>query len=250
MAVSLISWNMNQNRVRADGVPWEFLPVLAEQVGAAVALVQEAPRPRALRAGTVTIPARDSTWAIPIPSDANRSWCSGIVVFDPVATPVEPIEAPSLTDAASGAVAASHPGQFAAAVVTLDGRPVTLISLYGLWEAFDGDIYAVRSLHRAIADLAPLLASRGPLVVAGDLNVWRGVGQWKRRYQTVFDMFDAYGFACAGPGTATEPVPTYRTVAGNPKQTDFVFAKGAAVEVRVGDVGPSDHLPVLITLHG
>ena len=109
MAVRLISWNMNQNRVRADGVPWSFLPVLAKKVGAAVALVQEAPRPGTLGPAVVTIPSLDSTWAIPVPPDARRPWCSGIVVFDPEATPVQPINVLSLADAPSGAIAASHP---------------------------------------------------------------------------------------------------------------------------------------------
>ena len=130
----------------------------------------------------------------------------------------------------------------------LDGRPVRVVSLYGLWEDFGGSVYAVRSLHRAIADLAPLLAARTPLLVAGDMNLWRGKGRWKHWYRTVFDMFEAYGLACAGPGSEEQPVPTYRTTRGNLEQTDFVFAKGVDIDVDVGREGPSDHLPILITV--
>jgi hypothetical protein len=247
----LVSWNLNQNRERNGVTPWDYLWTLARDEQLVAALVQEAPRPPRLPSGACTWPshAAEGEWQIPIPPDRDRPWSSAVVVFDEHRTQLEPIDARPLAEAGSGAVAASHPGQFSAARLTIGDERLTIVSLYGLWEEFSHDIYAVRSLHRAVADLAPLFVRSDPIVVAGDLNIWRGVGQWRRWYQTVFDLFEAYELHCVGPGSATKRIPTYDT-GKSLKQTDFAFAKRLDATATVGDWGPSDHRPVLINVRG
>lgn len=62
-----------------------------------------------------------------------------------------------------------------------------MVSLYGIWHTMPDskDIYAEASLHRAPSDLALLFQARATerLVLAGDLNIWRGYGhkKWEPR---------------------------------------------------------------------
>src|SRR5258707_548869 len=81
------------------------------------------------------------------------------------------------------------------------------------------------------------------LVLAGDLNIWRGYGgkKWEPGYRSVFDRLEAYGIRLAGPHrTVGSPLPecpckdgedcshvrTYRhgrRQDSRPLQLDFVF---------------------------
>ena len=70
---------------------------------------------------------------------------------------------------------------------------MTFVSLYGIWETQPGvGIYSEATLHRAISDLTPRLQAKAPLLIAGDLNVFRGYTLdgspgWLARYDTVFE---------------------------------------------------------------
>src|SRR3954471_5061190 len=111
-----------------------------------------------------------------------------------------------MIDTADGLVSVSHPGQLAAAEFTLEADSVLVVSIYGVWEWMVpqarsvNDRYAVPSVHRALSDLTRLFFENDRrIVVAGDLNIWRGEGQWAARYQTMFDRFEAEGFTLCGP---------------------------------------------------
>ncbi len=143
------------------------------------------------------------------------------------------------------------------------------------------DIYADASVHRLISDLSALVAptKRQAMLVAGDLNVLKGYGEygkqyWAARYATVFDRMAAIGLPFAGPeapdGRQAQPwpeelppdsknVPTYHTKRQTPKtatrQLDFVFAsEPLARRLRVRALnepeiwGPSDHCQIEIQI--
>jgi endonuclease/exonuclease/phosphatase family metal-dependent hydrolase len=172
-----------------------------------------------------------------------------------------------------------HPGQWVAVSVGEPHDRVWVVSLYGIWETMpdNGDIFAEATLHRALSDLALLFQGRTTkrLVLAGDLNIWRGYGhkKWEPRYRTVFDRLSAYGIELAGPHRTTglpldgcprkaeeacSHVRTYRHQHGKnstPYQNDFVFTRG----VQVGQCDAldeerhwehSDHCPILLELNG
>lgn len=180
--------------------------------------------------------------------------------------------------AEKGDFAVSLPGTLAAARVTSAGSPpVTVISMYGLWESLHRDlksrqIYADAAVHRVISDISALAVGRHRIIAAGDLNVYYGYGErgsayWAARYQTIFDRMNALGFDFVGPqapnGRYPNPwppeiplesknVPTFHTSHARPEnaghQLDFVFASrsiSAKVFVKalnaVEEWGPSDH---------
>jgi hypothetical protein len=119
-------------------------------------------------------------------------------------------------------------------------------------------------------------SSRGHrLVIAGDLNLLHGYGEygnpyWAGRYQTVFDRAEAMGLTMVGPrfpnGRQADPwptelpqgsiaVPTYHTSRQGPggatRQLDFVFASRELSDRLLvharnepGEWGPSDHCRV------
>ena len=136
-------------------------------------------------------------------------------------------------------------------------------------------------MHRLISDLSVFASkqSRQNIIVAGDLNVLYGYGEygdvyWAGRYETVFSRMAALGLSFVGPqapdGRRAEPwpdalprnsnnVPTYHTKSQTPatctRQLDFVFAsQGLADRVRVSALnkpdqwGPSDHCRVEIQI--
>ena len=168
---------------------------------------------------------------------------------------------PSVAETDDGHLSVVHPGQMAIAGLQNSAERLLAVSLYGIWEWMKpnarsvDDRYAVPSVHRAISDLTRLLFQRpsDTVVVAGDLNIWRDEGTWRARYQTMFDRFDAEGFAFAGPFGADgrSTVPTYAHRGHPPRhQTDFVFVKGATASCTVlDDWMPSDHAPILIDVH-
>ena len=272
----LISWNLNQRR---SG--WDRLTELADEYSIDAALVQEARRPASLPDVFRTEPAVDDSdrWRVPVPR-ANRAYCSAIVCLNPdvVFTPYAPTP---LVDAAYGQLTISHPGQFAVARLgDSSGIDLIVISMYGLWDRVSsaGDIYACASLHRAISDLSCVLfdTQAPPIVLAGDLNVWRDYGSpaWRPRYDSVFDRLTSAGLAYAGPtrddaeppllgcpcnsGDRCRHVDTFRYRAAPtaiPYQNDHVLlSRTLAGRARVWCVPGddvwlhSDHRPVLIDL--
>ena len=90
----------------------------------------------------------------------RRQWASAIVTAQGVT--MSPHRPEPLAHANWQQFAASHPGQFAAAEVTVGQHTFTAVSLYGLWEEMPdfSDRYAEATLHRAISDLTPLLQAR------------------------------------------------------------------------------------------
>lgn len=273
-AARVLSWNMNQT-----ATSWSYLAELARRYEIDVALLQEARRP-AEPLSFPSEPAFESNhrWSIPVPVGLNRRYCSAVVCFKQHVS-FTPVPATLLSETAYGGFAASHPGQFAVASITLPNQQtLTCISLYGIWDtmADSGEIYAYGSLHRALSDLTPLLQARGAnVVLAGDLNVWHGYGgaPWEERFAVVFDRLRSQGLRLAGPFRphdasaladcpCREPescrhVATFRyqrNPANRPYQNDFVFASehlDAAVTVVDEDEvwHHSDHVPVITEIN-
>lgn len=266
----VLSWNMNQT-----ATSWSYLAELARRYEIDVALLQEARRPaEALPFPSEPAFGSDHRWSIPVPVGLNRRYCSAVVCFDQHVE-FTPVPATLLSETVYGGFAASHPGQFAVANITLPNRQtLTCISLYGIWDtmADSGEIYAYGSLHRALSDLTPLLQARDAnIVLAGDLNVWHGYGgaPWEERFAVVFNRLHSQGLRLAGPFRPDDTsaladcpccqpeicrhVATFRyqrNPANRPYQNDFVFAS-EHLTATVGVVDEdevwrhSDHVPVV-----
>ena len=279
--MKLISWNMN---VRPAN--WAVLGELMSEHDAEIGMLQEAVRPGgslgALR--VIGDPSLGSDpWRMPIPTGTKRKFACALAVRK--SSSVEPHEPKDLARAAYGAPAISHPGQWVAAAVGAGAARTWVVTLYGMFDKMNdsGDIYAEASLHRAISDLTPLLQERATkrVVLAGDLNIWRGYGgrvsksprakMWEARYKTVFDRLEAYGLTLAGPtrcdgpalagcpcerGDACGHVRTYRhqrRSSSIPYQNDYVFTRGVKVARCVALDEErywkhSDHCPLLIEI--
>ena len=134
------------------------------------------------------------------------------------------------------------------------GRYASLhVRRVGKSDAFGTIVLDLRRRFGPSSHLRPIGAYRTAaghkVVVAGDLNVLRGYGEWgspywKGRYDTIFGRMEALGLPLVGPhapdggrppypwpselprGSTT--VPTFRTSVGRPetasRQLDFVFA--------------------------
>ena len=178
--------------------------------------------------------------------------------------------------AGDGEIGSTHPGQFTIVKVPWGKYELTLISLYGIFH----DGFADASLHRALSDLTPILERKSPVLIAGDLNTFRGhtlkgtaPSQGLRRHDTVFSRFAAFGLECLGPFSSAGPlkdcpcldgvncthIQTYRhmnQVDHRPFQLDFVFGSKVVQErmisCRVLDDArwwaESDHAPIEVVL--
>lgn len=268
--IRLVSWNV-EGRALWDDV---------EALDVDVALLQEAPAP----------PDAVAPHMVPEPSDgwATTGWLPGrwsrrtgiLRTSDRVA--LTPHGAGIVGDRDSAGIPASRPGTITVADVAVEGETFTVAAVYGGWERPPGStrpIYADAAAHRLLSDLSAILThpTRHRLIVAGDLNILYGYGDygnvyWGRRYATVFERAEALGLRMVGPqapkGRQADPwpeelpadsrnVPTYHTSrqgpAGATRQLDFVFASAAIadrVEVTalngVNEWGPSDHCRILI----
>lgn len=270
----IVSWNI----ARRDDA-WRHLMTL----GPDIALLQEAtPPPDDVEQSCSVSPGE---WRI-AGAGVDRPWRSVVAVLNPN-LPVEWIPANDIAAAPDGELPVSRLGSLNAAVVTTKTSvEITLVSMYAVWERplsalRSGWIYADASVHRLISDVSALVGSQSlhHVIAAGDLNVLHGYGEggslyWGRRYQTVFDRFEAIGLPFAGPqfpnGRQVEPwpdelpagsddVPTYYTAqqkpAGATRQLDFVFASQrlhSRLTMKalngVDEWGPSDHCPVVIDI--
>jgi hypothetical protein len=273
--LKVLSWNMASR-------PELWRSLMSADVD--VALLQEACAPPADVAAAVrTGPEEWRTDG----EQAVRSWRAGVVGLK-AGIDIRWYTTRPIRDAGPDELAVSRVGSLAAAEVTDPdtGEVFTLVSLYSCWErphesTGSSWIYADASAHRLISDLSTLIGSqrRHRIVAAGDLNILKGYGEhgsqyWARRYQTVFDRFDAMGMAFVGPqspnGRQADPwpeelpeescnVPTYftaqQTVENPTRQLDFVFAS-AQIADRISvralnhahDWGGSDHCRIEIEI--
>ena len=274
--MKLISWNMNQ---RAKN--WDVLTRWMQEHDAVAAMVQEAVAPPPAMADPLRVfgdpSLRTNPWRMPVPVATKRDFASAVAVRTDV--PVEPWYPESIGESAYGTPVISHPGQWVAIGVGEPRKRVWVVSLYGLWDTMPEtrDIFAQATLHRALSDLAFLFQARTTrrVVVAGDLNIWRGYGHksWEPGYRTVFDRIAAYGFTFVGPlraagrplkdcpcrgGADCLHVRTYRHLhreSGTPYQNDFAFVRGVHVSrcVALDEElywKDSDHCPLLIEIDG
>lgn len=219
---------------------------------------------------------------------SRRRWRTAVVGLSPDVE-LNRMSTRSLTDAGTGDLVVSRVGTVSVAHVEHPSlsEGVMLVSMYASWETLHphagGNLdFADAAAHRLISDLSALVGrKRGHrIIAAGDLNCLYGHGEhgsayWARRYQTVFDRFEAIGLAFVGPqapsgGRQASPwpselpatsrnVPTYYTAQQQPanatRQLDFVFASHdlvSRVHVRalneVDAWGPSDHCQLEIVL--
>ncbi len=258
----VISWNI-ADRAKA----WQTL----ERLEPSIALLQEAlPPPRDV-AVDVWSESLDPSWRARVRGLSPHG--AAIACFDPTIK-ARRVDVVDPSDAAPGDITISHPGQFAVAEIIGADATMNLVSLYGIWEKQPGvGIYSEATLHRAISDLTPLLQAKTPLLIAGDLNIFRGYtldGEktWLARYDTVFDRFSAYDVEVAGPFREEGPlegcrcdqpgcrhVRTYRhqyKETSRPDQLDFVLANpGMRERIRSCKViatpetwAVSDHAPI------
>jgi endonuclease/exonuclease/phosphatase family metal-dependent hydrolase len=269
--MKIISWN-----VAHRSEPWRWLL----ESGADVALLQEAAEPPADVAVRVQVDA--APWRTA--GGGKQPWRTAVVRLSD-AVQVDWIEPAILGEAHGGDLAVSRSGTLTAATVTPDeGDPITVVSMYAVWErphrTTGGDwIYADASVHRLVSDLSVFVGSnsRHRIIAAGDLNIFHGYGDggsayWAGRYETVFARMTALGLRFVGPqapsGRQADPcpsglppaslnVPTYHTNQMTPAtaahQLDFVFASSSLCDRvsvharnRVEEWGPSDHCRVEI----
>jgi hypothetical protein len=268
--IKLVSWNIARSRE-----PWRVLI----DVDADLALLQEATQPPA------DIASRFDVGVEPWQTDGTGmtyGYRTALVRLSPRVS-VTRISTAPLTSAGPTDLPVSRIGTVAAAHVEDPdtASQYTILSIYGFWESprtWAGQwIYADATVHRLISDMSALIGKQAghQLLVAGDLNILRGYGDyrspyWAARYRTVFDRFEAVGLPCAGPqfpnGRQAEPwpselpldslnVPTYRP--GSPesatRQLDYVFASRSIASrvttraIKPGrGVGPERHCQVRI----
>jgi hypothetical protein len=271
--MKLISWNMNQRAAN-----WAVLADLMREHDAVAAMVQEAVRPQSFPEGLQILgdpSLGDDPWRLTIPIAPRRKFASAIVVRGGIS--VERWMPTSLGQAVYGVPVISHPGQWVAVGLGEQSHRMWLVSLYGVWETMPDtrEIFAEATLHRALSDLACLFLAKSTarLVLAGDLNIWRGYGhkKWEPGYRAVFDRLAAYGLDLAGPhrstgaplqgcpcgaGSACSHVRTYRynrRPDSTPYQLDFVFTRGVQVaQCEALDQERhwtnSDHCPILVEI--
>ena len=259
MGIVVVSWNMNWlgRNEGARRVAWDYL---VSALHADVALVQEAAGP-------------PSGWSIvgePVIDDTRR-W--GTLVVSPVHD-LQPVGQVQRVGRDARPWSFSQPGRAAAATTEIDGRPLTLVSLYG---AFDAEGWSYATVHRHQADLAPLLDSPEHLrqtIIAGDLNLtsqWSGKGAgYAPIDRSLLEHFKAWGLrdvvaeSAAGPlegcGCADDPCRHVQTHwhrnSPRPWQDDYLFVSkrmqgqltlrvdaSAVTEHRL-----SDHAPLVLTI--
>jgi endonuclease/exonuclease/phosphatase family metal-dependent hydrolase len=272
--ITVATWNMNR-----QASAWDYLGRLRDEEGVQVALVQEATPPAdpGPWAAMTPNPEDESLWRISVPPDSKRrNYASAVVLLDNGLS-FHPQSATPLADARYDQFAASHPGQFAVAKVGLagPGRPLALVSLYGVWHQPSGN-GAEATVHRAISDLTPLFLTEPGVVVAGDLNIFRNTNnEGQVRFDTVFTRLDAYNLRLRGPfrssgspplqdctcgqgADSCDHVETFRPLRKNakPYQDDYVFASETLQflsckpvhDPEIRERRYSDHWPVMATI--
>ncbi|MGE3675249.1 MAG: hypothetical protein AB7K71_36610, partial [Polyangiaceae bacterium] len=120
----IVSWNIAHKTSAWDTLVRSDTPV-------DVALLQEAvPPPMSLL--VKTIPGRDGSWTT---AGGRRNFCAAVARISEHVR-MTAVDSASLADANSDQVGVSRLGTLAAADIAIDGEePITLVSLYGSWEA-------------------------------------------------------------------------------------------------------------------
>ena len=263
--LTVLSWN-----VKHRNSAWEDI----KRFGADVVLLQEATRsglPKNPDFAVIEPPTENWT-----SHNGGGAHGTAIAVMNPDLdfTALTPVP---LGFASQGTIASSHPAQFSVVKLPLGEKGTYLISIYGMLKYK----YADGALHRAISDITPLLESGAEVLVAGDLNSFRGYSlsgsdHAVKRHQALFDRFSLLGLDCVGPFSATGPlancpcgdtekcdhVHTYRHMnhdGGRAFQNDYVFATKGLRESLVSckaltDQDPelwnlSDHSPIEVVLN-
>ena len=259
MSIVVVSWNMNWLG-RSEGarqVAWEYL---ASELHADVALVQEAADP-------------PSGWQVvgePFIDDARR-W--GTLVVSP-AHDLESLTEVRRVGRDPRPWGFSQAGRAAAATGEIDGRALTLVSLYG---AFDAEGWSYATVHRHQADLAPLLDSPEHLrqtIIAGALNL---TSQWNGKDagyapidRSLLEHFQAWGLrdmvaeSAPGPlegcGCTDDPCRHVQTHwhrnSPRPWQDDYLFVSKrmpGQLTLRVDEAAVtrhhlSDHAPLVLSI--
>ena len=234
--LKVASWNMDYWRRRAptsQAKAWQYLD---SELGADIALLQEAKAPEGRR----VIHGRHELYK-------GHGWTSLVATGLP-AKAVRTARARQSSRPAR--LHRTHPGCLAVAEVKLPGgRPLVAISVYGKID----DGYAQTTMHGLLNDLVPLFDESGSrrdrwLVMGGDLNVSTQLpapyGPWS---QSVFDRIEAFGLVnltekavrvhperrmsdcpCGDSDCAHVQTATHRT--GSRYQNDYLFASAALAD--------------------
>lgn len=237
-AIKVVSWN-----IATRTKPWRELV----EMGADVALLQEARRPPADIADRLEIGPEESWDSHSWNSEWWRErgwpglydrWPMVVRLSDRVDVEwfrqVSPDGWPERDE-----ISVSGIGTITAARVTpKDGsiEPFIVASIYGRWAGphpsieASWEIYADASVHRIISDLSAFIGHADSrthrILAAGDLNITYGYGHgsgpyWDRRYETVFERMESIGLEFMGPqlpnGRQAETLAT-----GEPKDSENV----------------------------
>ena len=261
LGVRIVVWNLSHwqkpqsQRVKA----WAWL----RDFGTDVALLQE------------TDPPDDVPSVVYRPIGATRRWGSAVIGLT--------TEVGAITQAAGRAnskpanLVLTHPGAVAIGTVGRAGRPLTLVSMYGLID----DGYADTTVNRMLTDLVPLFDNPilgREVVLGGDLNIttqWVGSQVRYRHWErATFDRIAAFGLrdcldafradgaldgcGCLDGDGCRHLQTQYHPRSTRPWQNDYVFAstelvaKGDVTSAYVVDdpaVRPlSDHLPLVLEM--
>ena len=229
MTTTVVSWNIAKRHK-----PWRQLV----EMGADVALLQEAGEPPADVAGRVDIGPREhwdshvwnsEWWKGRDWRDLFDRWAMVVKLSDRVEVEwfkqISPISWP-----AGDEIAVSGIGTIAAARVTpRDGSdPFIAMSMYGKWNKPHASTktkffkvgYADASVHRILSDLSAFIGHTDPsthrILAAGDLNIIYGATDdnplaMPARDSNVFDRMEALGLELLGPwhpnGRQAKPTP-------------------------------------------
>lgn len=233
--------------------------VLSGEIGADVALLQEAVPPSGVH-------------AVYQPIGNSRPWGSAVVGFT--------VDLEQVTHARGRAnnspqpLEGTWPGSVAVATANVAGRQLTFVSVYGLID----DGYADATVHRHLSDLTPLLdspAHEGGIILGGDLNIttqWTGPDEHYRQWAaSTFARIESFGLVdCLdstrppGPlsgcdcayGDQCRHIQTQRNPRSpRPWQNDYLFASRALAgypTLKAASVHDSDqvrslggHLPLV-----
>lgn len=269
------AWNLNRASWSTRGrftngeehleAAWGELALL----GVDLALVQEAaPPPDGLgNPPDFTVPDRSARWrSLP---GSRRSWCSAVASWERELTPVEH----SLEFGEPLHV--SHEGSYAVGAVSWRGAPLTVASIYALWDYAgltpgERPLYAETSLHRTISDLTPVIDARRrrSVIVGGDFNASTQFSTPHRdAYRVVHERMRSLGLVNLTVRPADEeledcpcedePCLHVRTYdIGAPYQNDYIYATpdvAAAARFSREERSPvaeavSDHFPVVVDI--
>lgn len=110
-----------------------------------------------------------------------------------------------------------------------------VISLYGILEKINSQVYSITNLHRVLSDLTGILEgknTRDRVILGGDFNASLQFDdkQPVKSHKVLFDRIKAYGLHNCFEGYYTNFVKTYRCKRSIvPWQNDYIFISDALV---------------------